>query len=167
MTEAILAFSPTSLIANKYRYEEKLTLHWVLQFGAATAFSIGFLSIYFNKVNNGYEHFVSTHASIGLKALLLIAGASSGGIAARYSRSFRNVIRPAYLKLVHSTFGVIAYGLAVYAFCLGLQTAWFQSQSSVLWSTILVLLTAVLAFLSALSPIKSIISKIRNLTRTD
>lgn len=162
MTDAILAFSSNSVLSKNSKYSDKLTLHWLLQVGAATCIAIAFYVIYTNKNNNNYDHFVSQHANRGLTTILMVIGTAFGGIAARYSSAFKKTIKPLYLKIVHSTFGLITYILAIYTFCLGLDTAWFRAQSSIQWSYVLTYSTVILAFLAIVKPLSSVFSKVRS-----
>lgn len=162
MTEAILAFSSNSIVSNNLKYNDKLTLHWLLQVGAATSIAIAFYSIYTHKNNNNYDHFMSQHASRGLTTMLMMIGTTFGGIAARYSSAFKKSIKPIYLKIVHSTFGLITYILAIYTFCLGLDTAWFRSQSNIQIQQLLTYATMIMAFLAIVKPLSSIFSKVRS-----
>lgn len=80
MTEAVVAFASDSFVTRNLRYSEKLAWHWILQVAAASAVLLGFLSIYIHKNNNNYEHFKSTHASMGLNTMIMMAGVSTGGL---------------------------------------------------------------------------------------
>lgn len=166
MTEAIIAFSSNSFLARGMKYNERLTLHWLLQLGTAALIGLAFYSIYTNKNNNNAEHFVSRHGSLGLTTCLMIAGTTTGGIAARYSSAFRKSIKPAYLKIIHSTFGVITYTLAIFTFCLGLDSDWFRAQSSEQTIKILTYATSFLAFLALTKPFISIAKKSLNATKS-
>lgn len=165
MTEAIVAFTSNAFVARGLKYNERLTLHWLLQLGAGTLIGVAFWAIYTHKTNNNYNHFSSPHASMGLTTCLMIAGTTSGGIAARYSATFKNAIKPAYLKIVHSTFGVITYALAIYTFCLGLDTVWFRAQCNTQWINILKYSVITLAVLAVSKPLISIAKKVRNSTK--
>lgn len=166
MTEAIVAFTSNAFIARGLKYNERLTLHWVLQLTAATLIGVAFWAIYTHKTNNGYDHFYSPHASMGLTTCLMVVGTTSGGIAARYSSAFKNAIKPAYLKIVHSTFGVITYAMAIYTFCLGVDSVWFRAQSSTQWINILTYSAVALALLAVTKPFISIAKKVRNSTKS-
>lgn len=166
MTEAIVAFTSKSFVARGLGYNERLTLHWVLQIVAGTLIGVAFWAIYMHKTNNNYDHFSSPHASMGLTTILMIIGTTSGGIAARYSATFRKAIKPAYLKIVHSTFGVITYALAIYTFCLGLDTVWFRTQCNSQLIKILTYSVIALALLAVTKPIISIAKKFRNSTKS-
>lgn len=165
MTEAILAFSSDAFISRGLKYNDRLTLHWILQLSGGILISIAFWSIYTHKTNNNYNHFYSQHASMGLNTCIMVIGTTSGGIAARYNSTFRNIIKPAYLKIIHSTFGVITYSMAIFTVYLGLDSAWFRAQSSTQWVIILTYAVATLAILALSKPIISIANKVRNTLR--
>lgn len=162
MTEAIISFSSHSFVANNLKYNERLTLHWMLQLGAAALIGLAFFSVYSHKNKNNYDHFASRHASLGLTTCLMMAGTTSGGIAARYSSAFRKSIKPALLKIIHSTFGVITYTMAIFTLCFGLDSEWFRTQSSAQLVTILTYAVGVFALLALITPLMSIVKKVRN-----
>lgn len=165
MTEAIWAFSSKSS-ANRTSYTDALNYHGGLQFCAGLLIALAFWSIYTHKNNNNYEHFSSRHSSLGLTTCLMVAGTMCGGISARFSASFTKSVKPVYLKIVHSIFGVVTYITAIFTFCLGLDSEWFRAQSSTQWINILTYSVAIAAFLALTKPIVSIASKIRSVTKS-
>lgn len=165
MTEAIVAFTSKSFVAKNLRYKERLTLHWVLQLSGATLIGLAFYSIYTHKNNNNYEHFKTSHASLGLTTCLTVGGTITGGIAAKYSL-LKSSIKPAVLKIVHSSFGVLAYVLGIYTFCLGVDSVWFRAQASQFWIDILTYGAISVAMLALIKPLISIASKLRHLIKS-
>lgn len=165
MTEGILAFTSNAFTARGLKYSERLTLHWLLQLSGIIMIAIAFWAIYTHKTNNGYNHFYSQHASMGLNTCLMVVGVTCGGIAARYSNAFRNVIKPAYLKIIHSIFGVITYSMAIFTFYLGLDSVWFRAQSNAQWIILLTYAVATLAILALSKPLISIAKKVRSTLR--
>lgn len=161
LTEALVAFSSNSLVARNLKYNDKLTAHWALNASAVTLIAIAFWSIYANKNNNGYDHFASQHAKYGLNTCLMVIGTTFGGIAARYSATFRNVLKPIHLKLIHSLFGAITYTLAIYTFGLGLQSDWFRTKIADQYISALTFAVYGMAFLALIKPFVSITSKTR------
>ncbi|XP_031640297.1 cytochrome b561 domain-containing protein 2-like [Contarinia nasturtii] len=161
MSEAIVAFTSNSFVASNLKYNERLTLHWMLQLSAATLIGLAFFSIYSHKNNNNYDHFVTRHASLGLTTCLMLVGTMCGGIAARYSSAFRKKIKPALLKIIHSIVGVITYTMAIITFCLGIDSEWFRAQSGAKLVTILTYSTGILAILALIQPFLSILTKMR------
>lgn len=165
MTEAIVAFSSNTFLSRNLKYNDRLDLHGLLQFTAGILIGVAFWSVYSHKNNNNYSHFVSSHASWGLTVCLMIVGTTVGGVAAKYNAVLRKIIKPAYLKIVHSLFGVTTYVLAVYTLCLGINTDWFRSQCYAQLIDILTYAAASVAFLALIKPIISIAGKIRNSTK--
>lgn len=165
MTEAVVAFTSKSGISKNLKYKDRLTLHWMLQLAAATLIGVAFYSIYTHKNNNNYEHFKTNHASMGLTTIFTVGGTISGGIAAKYSL-FKSSIKPAALKAIHSVFGVLAYVLGIYTFCLGIDSVWFRAQANAQLITILTYAAGSVAFLALIKPLISIASKLRNLIRS-
>lgn len=162
-----MAFSSKSFIATNLKYNDRLNLHGFLQFSAATLIGIAFYSIYTHKNNNNYPHFATRHGNLGFTTCVMVGGTTVGGIAARYSGLFKKSIKPAYLKIIHSTFGVMTYVMAIFTFCLGLDSEWFRAQSSDQATiTVLTYLTGAVAFLALIKPLISIATKLRNTFKT-
>lgn len=166
MSEAIVAFSSKSFIAQNLKYNDRLNLHGLIQFVAGSMIGIAFYSIYTHKNNNNYDHFASRHGNLGFTTCLMVGGASVGGISARYSGLFKNTIKPAYIKIIHATVGVMTYIMAIFTFCLGLDSPWFRSQTSDQLVSALLYLTGAVAFLALIKPIISISGKLRNTFKT-
>lgn len=166
MSEAIVAFSSKSFIAHNLKYNDRLNLHGMLQFGAASLIALAFYSIYTHKNNNKYDHFTSRHGNLGLTTCLMVGGTTVGGIAARYNGLFRSAIKPAYLKIIHSTFGVMTYIMAIFTFCLGIDSQWFRSQSNDQVVSVLTYLVGAVALLALFKPLISISTKLRNTFKT-
>lgn len=165
MTEALSAFS-TKSSTKRTTYTDALNYHGGLQFGAGLLIATAFWSIYTHKNNNNYEHFSSRHSSLGLTTCLMVAGTMCGGISARFASSFTKSVKPVYLKIVHSIFGVATYITAIFTFCLGLDSVWFRAQTSEQWINILTYSVGIAAFLALTKPIVSIASKILNATKS-
>lgn len=163
LTEALGIFTSKTYLGQEVKYSDKVTLHWGLNASAATLIGIAFWSIYTNKNNNDFAHFISPHATYGLITLIMVAGTSSGGLAAKYNALFCNFIKPVQLKLVHSLFGTLTYIMATYTLCLGLQSDWTHKQISEQWINVLVYATWSMAGLALINPLGSILSKIRTL----
>lgn len=166
MSEAIVAFSTKTFIAQNFKYNDRLNLHGMLQFGAASLIGLAFYSIYTHKNHNNYPHFESRHGNLGFTTLLMVAGTVVGGIAARYSGLFKKSIKPAYLKIIHSTFGVMTYIMSIFTFCLGLDSEWFRSQSNDQVVSVLTYLAGAVAFLALIKPLISIATKLRSTFKT-
>jgi hypothetical protein len=67
----------------------------------------GFAAIYLNKEIADKPHFKTWHSRVGLAALLGSLLVAVGGIAAKYSSSLKNYIRPINVKLYHATLALI------------------------------------------------------------
>lgn len=162
----MIAFTSNSYVTRNLKHSDKVNAHWALNATSTTLIGIAFWSIYSNKNNNGYDHFASSHAKYGLNTLLMVAGTTCGGLAARYN-AFRSVLKPAYLKLIHSLFGVLTYSFAMYTYTLGLDSDWFRSKLSVQWINLLTYAVWTMAFLALIKPFISITSKARNSLRVN
>lgn len=162
MTEAVLTFSANSYLARNLQHVQRMTVHGALQFGAGACFLIAFVSIYNHKLNNGWQHFQSWHGSLGLTTCILVAGASCGGILARYSFIISRVIRPVYMKIIHSSAGIITYLFAMVTLCLGLDSKWFRSHINETLIALLIGSVAISGVLIVIQPIIRIIKRVRD-----
>ena len=67
----------------------------------------GFAAIYLNKEIADKPHFQTWHSRVGLATLVGTLLVAFGGIAAKYSSSLKNYIRPINVKLYHATLALI------------------------------------------------------------
>ena len=67
----------------------------------------GFGSIYLNKAIAEKPHFSTWHSRVGLVAILAVLLSAGLGIAAKYSSSLRNYVKPINMKLYHATIALI------------------------------------------------------------
>jgi len=160
MTEAVLAFNNNSYVAQNLNHNLRLTLHWILQVGAATCIIVAFLAIYFHKVNEGYPHFSSWHSNLGLYTDIFTFGTIGGGVLAKYGYQLRNVLRPVVFKIIHASFGVITYSLAILTICFGLNTDWFRLHVSQGWINVLVGCVVLIWVIVIPKPIITILSRV-------
>lgn len=160
MSNAILAYSNNYYLTYKLPYTSRVTLHWMLQVAAGTCILIAFLCIYFHKVNNNFPHFKTWHGYLGLITVILSAGASSGGILAKYSFQTRKLLKPVYIKVIHASFGSIAYILAITNICLGLNSDWFNSQANGALIVILIILNILSGAVVISKPLTTIWSRV-------
>lgn len=166
MTHAVLAFSNDTLLTNRIDRANRLRLHWFLQILAATCITIAFTCIYTYKVKNNRPHFATAHASWGLRTLLFCLGTIVGGSLAAYSFNFRHFIRPAIIKIVHSTFGIISYSLAIFTISLGVNHPWTQERLSFPWICVLTGAVALIWLYAVSKPVISLFNRIGGLTRS-
>lgn len=162
MTEAILTFSTNACLARNLKHVERMTVHGGLQFGAGACFLIAFISIYNAKLNGGRPHFESWHANLGLTTCIMVAGTACGGILARYSFIISRVIRPVYMKIIHSSFGIFTYLLAMITLCLGMDSAWFRIHINETLISVLISFVAISAVLVVIQPIIKNVNRVRN-----
>lgn len=152
MTEAILTFSTNSYLSRNLKHGERMTVHGALQFGAGACFLIAFISIYNVKINANRSHFMTTHSIFGLITLILVAGTAMGGLLARYTFIVSRIIRPVYMKIIHSTFGIITYLLAMVTVCLGLDSGWARHHLNEVLILCMISFVALSAVLVVIQP---------------
>lgn len=162
MTEAILTFSSNSYLARNMKHVERMTVHGALQFAAIACFTIAFVSVYNHKIHIEKVHFETWHAILGLTTCILVLGTAVGGILARYSFILSRIVRPVYMKIIHSSFGVVTYLLAMTVICLGFDTKWFRDRINAALISLLITLAAISAVLIILQPLVKIIKRVRD-----
>lgn len=162
MTEAILTFSSNSYLARNMKHVERMTVHGALQFAAIACFTIAFVSVYNHKIHINRVHFETWHAILGLTTCILVLGTAVGGILARYSFIISRIVRPVYMKIIHSSFGVVTYLLAMTVICLGFDTKWFRGRINESLISLLITLAAISAVLIVLQPLVKIIKRVRD-----
>lgn len=162
MTEAILTFSANSYLARNLNHVERMTVHGALQFGAGISFLIAFVSIYNHKLNNGWSHFASWHGYLGLTTCIMVAGTACGGILARYTFIISRIIRPVYMKIIHSSFGIITYLMATITLCLGLNSGWFRIHINGTLISMSIIFVAFSAVFIVLHPIFKNVNRVKD-----
>lgn len=167
MSEAILAFTSSSPLGRGLSQGNRLTLHWSLQLTAISFITIAFLSIYYTKQSYNKEHFASTHASLGLTTCISVGAVAGGGVLARYGVLFKSVIHPTMLKVVHASFGIVTYLLAIATICYGLQTEWFRGKSHPDTVRSAVTLVAIIGAAVVIKPVWTVVSRLRGTAKKE
>lgn len=161
MTEAILVFSNDRAFTQKLNNKNRLDFHGLLQISAGVFIGLGFLAIYYTKVQYNRSHYQTTHGYIGYMACICSAGASTGGLFARFGGKLKLPVN--LIKIVHATFGTLSYSLALVAICLGLNSQWFQEQVSQNTIDILLAVVSVIGLITIYSPIRTVIKRVKGL----
>lgn len=166
MTHAVVAFSGDNILTRRVPRANRARLHWILQACAATSIAISFACIYTYKVRKSAEHFSTTHSNLGLYTLLFCLGTVGGGILANNAVSLRHLIKPIIIKIVHSSFGLISYSMAVLTIFLGLNHAWTHERLSAGWINTLIGIVAVIWLYAVSKPVITVCERIGGLTRS-
>jgi len=161
MTEAIMVFSNDRAFTQKLDNKNRLDFHGLLQVTAGIFIGLGFLAIYYTKVQFDRPHYETTHGNIGYMACICSLGASTGGLLARYGGKLKLPVN--LIKIVHATFGTLSYSLALSALCLGLNSPWFQQQVSetTIYGSLAVVV--VIGLLTVYSPILTVLKRVKRL----
>lgn len=127
MSHAILSMADNHALTKSLNYQQRVTVHWILQLSAFTLITIAQTCIYLNKERNSKPHYQSTHALFGLITYLLTLCATFGGVFARYSFKLRDYVKPVAVKITHGFLGLLVYYMAVITICLGVHN-FLQSE---------------------------------------
>lgn len=166
MTHAVLAFSGDNFLTRRVPRANRVKLHWVLQACAATSISIAFACIYTYKVRKNSEHFTTSHGNLGSWTLLLCIGTVGGGILASNAASLRQIVKPVIIKIVHSSFGLISYSMAILTIFLGLNHPWTHERLSNAWINTLIAIVAVIWLCAVSRPVITVCGRIGGLARS-
>lgn len=128
MSQAIVIFSPESSLLQNSSRADKIQLHWILNVFSILAAAGGFGSIYLNKEIAGKKHFTTWHGQFGLATCVGVILAALGGVAAKYSGTLRNYVRPINIKLYHATGALVVFSLAMTTMCLACYSNWFRKR---------------------------------------
>lgn len=157
MSEAIRVFSSDKAFTRKLTNKNRLDFHGMLQVSAGIFIGLGFLSIYYSKIQNNYEHYQTSHSNIGFWACICSAGASCGGVFARFGGKLKLPVN--LIKIIHASFGTLSYSLALCAICLGLKSTWFQSNVSQNTIYGLIGVVSVIGMSTIYNPIKTVLRR--------
>lgn len=145
MFEAILLFSPYSSVLHLSERKLKVKYHWVIQVLSAVCIHLGFSSIFYNKVRNGKDHFVSWHGKIGLAAVIMTTlQAVAGSSLIYYNVGLLNPggLTLALRKKMHALVGALTFFVGYLALVTALYSKFvLQNTSEVSWYALLVLMT--------------------------
>jgi len=122
MGDAILVLSDDNILTFLHPIVKKTARehHWIMQILAAMCILVGFVTNIVEKNITGSSHFHSTHAILGLVAIVLSFVAATGGIFTLYAAKLKDWIKPSYIKLIHTIIGIITFVLGVAAEATGL-----------------------------------------------
>lgn len=107
MMEAVFAISGEGYLSSKLSRGNRVTLHWILNASGLALMIIGFIIIIVNKNNIGKDHFVTSHAKLGLSSIIIALIVGTLGIVANNTRWLYPRVRPVLVKVTHA-FGGIA-----------------------------------------------------------
>lgn len=104
-----MAFYSENVWSSGLSRQSKRTIHWILQLVGSSMAIIGATLEFISRDQKGKVHFKSTHAILGLIAVIFTIIAMFNGISALWSTELKRYVRPVYLKLVHNMVGITAF----------------------------------------------------------
>ncbi|XP_059468549.1 transmembrane reductase CYB561D2-like [Neocloeon triangulifer] len=157
ITEGFLIFLPNSVVTRNLKRQTIVKIHIALQTLGFAFIVSGFVIIIVHKFNKGYSHFVTPHSITGLVAVILTALSTLGGITTRLK-----VPNLARIKLGHNFIGLLAYGVAIAAMCMGV---WAELREVIKeeWCIVIIVLTCVVAAVALANALFSFIRRVKNL----
>lgn len=169
MTQAVLAFSSDNILTRRLdgARASRLKLHWLLQISAGACILVSFICIYTYKVTSNREHFSTTHSYWGFLTLLFCLGAAGGGTLAAYSINLRHIIKPIIIKIVHATFGLVGYSMAIFTIFLGLNHPWTHERLAAGWINTLIACVALIWLYAVSRPVITVCGRVAGLTRSN
>jgi cytochrome b-561 domain containing protein 2 len=162
MSHAILTMADNNFVTQTLSYQNRVTVHWILQTSALILITIAQTCIYLNKNKLGKEHYQSTHALFGLSTYLLTVVSTLGGVFTRYSFQLKKFVKPTIMKILHSFAGLLTYLLAIITICLGINQFWLSESDDYIKPIVYVLF----AFTTSYVTIKSFILFASRLSNT-
>lgn len=144
-------------------YQTKLTLHWILQSVGVACIFIAFGAIFNHKENNNFEHFETPHGNWGRVTALSTYAVTIGGILAKYSSVVKKLVKPVFVKAVHSIAGAVVYVLGVITTILGLYSLWWDMVSTSEARTIILVILLITTPYVVYESLKTNIRRLRGL----
>lgn len=129
-----------NFVTQSLNYQNRVTVHWVLQTSALILITVAQTCIFLNKNRFGKDHYQTTHSLFGLITYLLTVLSTLGGVFTKYSFQLKHIMKPLLAKAMHSFSGLLAYVLAIITICLGINQFWGNSSDSFVKPIIYVLL---------------------------
>lgn len=122
----ILLMSDKHAFFQNRSYNERVTLHWILQAVALVLITVAQGAIYNVKEMNGYPHFQSTHSWAGLTTFIMTWLTVLGGVFAKYNQKLKGFVKPSMLKMGHGLGGSSVFVAAVSTIFLGINQSWIE-----------------------------------------
>lgn len=141
MSHAILTMADNNFVTQSIGYQNRVTVHWILQTSALILITIAQTCIFLHKEDINKPHYTSTHSLFGVTTYMLTLIGSLGGIFTKFSLKFKEVIKPLVVKIGHSFIGLLVYIMAVITICLGVNQFWVNSYDSYTKPIVFVVLT--------------------------
>lgn len=165
MAEAILTLSPSNYLTRRLSRGNRIIVHWVLQALATVSIYAGFLVIVINKNMHNKSHFYTTHAIVGLVAVIGCGITSLDGVITLFGMNFKDWVSPVKTKLIHIVFGMITFLLGMIALALGLYTHWFMRNSNETLQVVFTVIAAMATFLTLENAVRSAYNKAEIIAR--
>lgn len=100
-----MMFYSENVWSSQFSKQTKRCIHWIIQLiGSLLALS----GIVVKYVYRNGKHFQTPHSIIGLTSAIFLLISLCNGLFALKSFQFRNILRPAYVKLFHYIVGILA-----------------------------------------------------------
>lgn len=129
MTEAVVMFSKYGLGSGRL-HSTKVTGHWALLAAAATAHGLGYAAIYYTKEGKNKPHLTTWHGLLGLITSVLFWIQLSAGVFSKYPKLLQSFVSLRDLRAGHSLSGSVTFALGMVTLCLGLCSAWFNTNAA-------------------------------------
>lgn len=130
MSHAILTMADNNFVTQSLSYQNRVTVHWILQTSALILITAAQTCIFLNKNRLGKEHYQSTHSLFGVTTYMLTVVSSLGGIFTKFSFQLKSIMKPVLVKIMHSFAGLLTYLLAITTICLGINQTWINQADS-------------------------------------
>lgn len=127
VTEAILIFSPDSVLSCCCSHKVKAQLHWTAQTLVLMTATLGLAFVVSSKNRSELPHFVSWHSVLGLLTFLATFGQVLCGLCLQFPQLLK-IAPVSHLRLYHSMSGLMVYLLATFTVVLAIYSDWFQAQ---------------------------------------
>lgn len=140
MSHAILTMADNNFITQSLNFQNRVSVHWILQTSALILITVAQTSIFLNKNRLSKEHYQSTHSLFGVTTFGLTVVSSLGGIFTKFSFQLKTIMKPVITKIMHSFAGLLTYLLAITTICLGINQSWNNSHDSYIKPCVYILL---------------------------
>ncbi|XP_058798607.1 transmembrane reductase CYB561D2-like isoform X1 [Phymastichus coffea] len=166
LIEGVYAISGEAFVSKKLTRKNRITLHWILHLVGLILMTIGLVITIVNKNKLGKDHFVTTHAQLGLAVFVIVWVIAAFGILANNAQWFYPTVRPVLLKVVHSCAGICMVILLLATVINGTYTKWWGKSGGTETSKGLVFAALFIAgVLVIVKPIIGAIARTRVLMR--
>ncbi|VEN57112.1 unnamed protein product [Callosobruchus maculatus] len=161
MSGGIWCFSDDNVWLHGIKRFTRYYIHGGFLLGAFILMTVGISLEIWSRSQVGKLHFSTNHSITGLASWVLAFISCLLGVTSFYSQRLRSVVKPVYLKLLHSFFALASFSIGIASLCLGLQKKSYANHVTKNQLSASTWMVVIIATLTALFALRSVVGHVR------